>query len=142
MIETRYQLLNYKIIGSSSNDPDYPLDNISSNNPKDGWHSARFPSFPVEILVQFQYPVHIRQINLLLHETLISSRIDIYHFFPSKYNDLLNDYNSLTFDKIGYVIPDSNSRSDYQYRELKRIAISDNCTYLKLVFQKNINLGL
>ena len=139
MIETRYQLLNYKIIGSSSNDPDYPLDNISSNNPKDGWHSARFPSFPVEILVQFQYPVHIRQINLLLHETLISSRIDIYHFFPSKYNDLLNDYNSLTFDKIGYVIPDSNSRSDYQYRELKRIAISDNCTYLKVVFQKNIN---
>jgi Asp-tRNA(Asn)/Glu-tRNA(Gln) amidotransferase C subunit len=49
------------------------------------------------------------------------------------------DYNSMTFDKIGYINPDSNSRTDYQCREYKRIAIAENCTYLKLVFQKNIN---
>ena len=139
MIETRYQILKYTIIGASSKDPDHPLEKISSNNPQDGWHSARFCSYPQEILIKFPYPVHIRQINLLFHETLISSRIDIYHFFPKKYNDLLIDYNSLTFDKIGYIIPDSNSRTDYQCREYKRISIAENCTYLKLVFQKNIH---
>ena len=139
MIETRYQILKYTIIGASSKDPDHPLEKISSNNPQDGWHSARFCSYPQEILIKFSYPVHIRQINLLFHETLISSRIDIYHFFPKKYNDLLIDYNSLTFDKIGYIIPDSNSRTDYQCREYKRISIAENCTYLKLVFQKNIH---
>ena len=139
MIETRYQILNFTLIGASSKDPNYPLEKITSKNPQDGWHSARFCSYPQEILIKFNYPVHIRQINLLFHETLISSRIDIYHFFPKKYNDLLLDYNSLTFDKIGYVIPDSNSRTDYQSREYKRISIAENCTYLKLVFQKNIN---
>ena len=139
MIETRYQILKYTIIGASSKDPDHSLEKISSNNPQDGWHSARLCSYPQEILIKFPYPVHIRQINLLFHETLISSRIDIYHFFPKKYNDLLIDYNSLTFDKIGYIIPDSNSRTDYQCREYKRISIAENCTYLKLVFQKNIH---
>ena len=139
MIETRYQLLKYTIIGASSKDPDHPVERITSSNPQDGWHSSRFCSYPQEILIKFPYPVHIRQINLLFHETLISSRIDIYHFFPSKYNDLLRDYNSLTFDKIGYVNPDSNSRTDYQCREYKRISIAENFTYLKLVFQKNIN---
>ena len=82
--------------------------------------------------------MHIRQVNLLFHETLIPSRVDIYHFFPSCFNDLMhNDYNKLIFDKIGFVKPDSNSRSDYQCREYKRIALAENCYYLKLVFQKN-----
>ena len=139
MIETRYQILNFVIIGASSQDPNHPLEKISSKNPQDGWHSSRFCSYPQEILIKFNYPVHIRQINLLFHETMISSRIDIYHFFPKKYIDLRADYNSLVFDKIGYVIPDSNSRTDYQCREYKRISIAENCTYLKLVFQKNIS---
>ena len=139
MIETRYQLLKYKIIGASSIDPEYSIEKISSKNPEEGWHSARFCSYPQEILIKFPYPVHIRQINMLFHETLIPSRIDIYHFFPSKYNDLIADYNTLIFDKIGYVVPDSNSKTDYQCREYKRVSIAENCTYLKLVFQKNIN---
>lgn len=139
MIETRYQILKFSLIGASSKDPNYPLERITSKNPQEGWHSARFCSYPQEILIKFPYPVHIRQINLLLHETLISSRIDIYHYFPKKYNDLLLDYNSLTFDKIGYIIPDSNSRTDYQCREYKRISIAENCTYLKFVFQKNFH---
>ena len=139
MIETRYQILKYQIIGSSTNDPEYPVEKINSDTPKGGWHSSRFCLYPQEILIKFPYPVHIRQINLLFHETLIPSRVDIYHFFPSSFNDLLQNYNSLIFDKIGYVKPDSNTRSDYQCREYKRIALAENCYYLKLVFQKNIN---
>ena len=139
MIETRYQILKYQIIGSSTNEPDYPVEKIYSDTPKGGWHSSRFCLYPQEILIKFPYPVHIRQINLLFHETLIPSRVDIYHFFPSSFNDLLQDYNSLIFDKIGYIKPDSNTRSDYQCREYKRIALAENCYYLKLVFQKNIN---
>ena len=138
MIETRYQILNYQIIGASTSDPDYPLEKIKSDTPKGGWRSSRFCLYPQEILIKFPYPVHIRQINLLFHETLIPSRVDIYHFFPTKFNDLMLNYNSLIFDKIGYVKPDSNTRSDYQCREYKRIALAENCYYLKLVFQKNI----
>ena len=140
MIETRYQILNYQIMGSSSSDPEYPIEKINSATPKNGWHSSRFCSYPQEILIKFPYPVHIRQVNLLFHETLIPSRVDIYHFFPSCFNDLMNpDYFNLIYDKIGFVKPDSNARSDYQCREYKRIALAENCYYLKLSFQKNIN---
>ena len=140
MIETRYQILNYQIMGSSSSDPEYPIEKINSTTPKNGWHSSRFCSYPQEILIKFPYPVHIRQVNLLFHETLIPSRVDIYHFFPSCFNDLMNpDYFNLIYDKIGFVKPDSNARSDYQCREYKRIALAENCYYLKLSFQKNIN---
>ena len=139
MIETRYQILNYKLIGASTTDPENPLEKINSSIPMGGWHSARFCPYPQEILIKFPYPVHIRQINLLFHETLIPHRVDIYHFFPKNFNDLLKDYNNLIFDKIGYIKPDSNARSDYQCREYKRVAIAENCYYLKLVFQKNIN---
>ena len=104
-----------------------------------GWHSARFCLYPQEILIKFPYPVHIRQINLLFHETLIPSRVDIYHFFPKTFSDLMADYNNIIYDKIGYIKPDSNTRSDYQCREYKRIALAENCYFLKLVFQKNIN---
>ena len=139
MIETRYQILNYKLIGASTTDPENPLEKINSSIPMGGWHSARFCPYPQEILIKFPYPVHIRQINLLFHETLIPSRVDIYHFFPKTFNDLLTDYNNLIFDKIGFIKPDSNARSDYQCREYKRVALAENCYYLKLVFQKNIN---
>ena len=139
MIETRYQILNYQIIGASTIDPDYPIEKINSSTPKGGWRSSRFCLYPQEILIKFPYPVHIRQINLLFHETLIPSRVDIYHFFPKSFHDLMADYNSIIYDKIGYIKPDSNTRSDYQCREYKRIALAENCYYLKLVFQKNIN---
>lgn len=138
MIETRYQILDYKIIGASTEDPQHRISKISSQIPGDGWQSARFCSYPQEILIKFFNPVHLRQINLLFHETYIPSRIDVYHFFPEKYKDFLTDYNNLTFDKVGFIEPDSNTRSNYQCREYKRISIAENCTYLKLVFQKNI----
>lgn len=138
MIETRYQLLDYIIIGASSEDPRHRITQISSSTPDDGWQSVRFCSYPQEILIKFNYPVHLRQVNLLFHETNIPSKVDIYHFFPKNYKDFLTDYNSLVFDKIGYIEPDSNSHTNYQCREYKRVSLAENCTYLKLVFHKCI----
>ena len=55
MIETRYQLLKYQIIGASTKDPDYPVEKINSNTPLGGWHSSRFCLYPQEILIKFPY---------------------------------------------------------------------------------------
>ena len=133
--------LKFRIIGASTEDPEHPLFSILSQKPTEGWNSVRFCLFPQEVLIQFTKPVRLRQINIVLHETKIPSKIDIYHFFPKQYNDFFADYNTLTYEKIGYVIPDSNMKSDYKARELKKVFLNENCLYLKLVFHKpHINI--
>ena len=87
MIETRYQILKYTIIGASSKDPDHPLEKISSNNPQDGWHSARFCSYPQEIIIEFHSRVNIKQINILIHEKKIPSIIEFVNCFEQKINE-------------------------------------------------------
>lgn len=130
--------LKYKIIGSSTEEAEYPIYSLLQPPEKSkGWCSVRFCSYPQEILLQFTEPVRLCQINLLLHNNKIPSKIDIYHFFPKTYNDFLADYNTLTYDKLGYIIPDTNAKTEYKARELKKVFINDNCLYLKLVFHKN-----
>lgn len=130
--------LKFRIIGASTEEPESPIYSLLQPPEKSqGWSSIRFCSYPQEILLQFTEPVRLCQINLLLHHNKIPNKIDIYHFFPKTYTDLFEDYNTLTYDKLGYVIPDTNAKTEYNARELKKVFINDNCLYLKLVFHKN-----
>ena len=138
MNELSVHPLKYRIIGSSSEDPDFPLFSLISGGQNEGWHSIRFCTYPQEILLQFTQPVRLRQVNILLHQTFIPSSIEFFYFFPEKYDDFFKDYNSLTFNKIGYVTPDSNSKTDYKAREYKKVAFNENVLYLKLVLNKCI----
>ena len=138
MNELSVHPLKYRIIGSSSEDPDFPLFSLISGGNNEGWHSIRFCTYPQEILIQFTQPVRLRQVNILLHQTFIPSSIEFFYFFPEKYDDFFKDYNSLTFNKIGYVTPDSNSKTDYKAREYKKVAFNENVLYLKLVLNKCI----
>ena len=138
MNELSVHPLKYRIIGSSSEDPDFPLFSLISGGQNEGWHSIRFCTYPQEILIQFTQPVRLRQVNILLHQTFIPSSIEFFYFFPEKYDDFFKDYNSLTFNKIGYVTPDSNSKTDYKAREYKKVAFNENVLYLKLVLNKCI----
>ena len=136
MNEIPLSVLKYRVIGASTEDPEHPLFSILSQSPTEGWASVRFSSYPQEILIQFPNPIRLRQLNLLLHQHRIPSKIDIFHFFPKCYDDFHKDYNSLTYEKIGYVVPSNNMKSNYRSRELKKIFLNANCLYLKLVFHK------
>ena len=138
MNELSIHPLKYRIIGSSSEDPDFPLFSLISGGQNEGWHSIRFCSYPQEILIQFTQPVRLRQVNILLHQTFIPSSIEFFYFFPQKYDDFFKDINSLIFNKIGYVNPDSNAKTDYKAREYKKVAFNENVLYLKLVLNKCI----
>ena len=131
------QQLKFRLIGASTEDPENPAFSLISSNPGQGWNSVRFCSFPQEILIEFPQPIRLRQINLLFHQTKIPSKVDIYHFFPKNYNDFFSDYNTLVFDKIGFIVPDNNLKTDYKAREFKKVFLNVNCLYLKLVFFKN-----
>ena len=132
-----FKQLRYRLIGASSEDPEHPLFALFSPNQNEGWNSVRFCSYPQEILIQFPQPVRLTRVHLLLHQTKIPSKIELYQFFPKTYNDFYIDYNSMIFDKIGYVIPDSNTKTNYQARELKKISLNENVLFFKLVFYRS-----
>lgn len=132
-----YEQLRYRIIGASTEDPENPIYSIISPLQNDGWSSVRFCSYPQEILIQFTEPVRLTRVHLLLHQSKIPSKIELYQFFPKNYNDFYIDINSMIFDKIGYVIPNPNSQSNYKARELKRIFLNENVLFLKFVFYKS-----
>ena len=137
--EEPFPLLKYRLIGASTEDPENPLYALISGLKNNGWSSVRYCTYPQELLIQLCRPCRLRQINLVFHEYKIPSKIDLYYFFPKTFSDFNLDIDDLIFEKIGYIIPDTNMRSKYQAREFKKIFLNENVYYLKFVFYQNYN---
>ena len=138
-----YPLLNYSVIGSSSEDEDHPLFSLISQEKNDGWCSAPFCKYPQEIILQLNNPSKLTQINITLHEYKIPSKIDFYYYYPpqKKFDKEKFDFNNIPFTKMGYIIPNSNEKAKFKLREFKKIKINQNVLYIKFVLYKNfINL--
>ena len=136
-------LLNYSVIGSSSEDDEHPLYSLISPDKNDGWCSSPFCKYPQEILFQLNNPSKLSQMNIALHEYKIPSKIDFYYYYPNQKNkeEEKFDYNNIPFIKIGYIIPNTNEKSNFKLREFKKIKINQNALYIKLILHKNfINL--
>ena len=136
-------LLNYSVIGSSSEDDEHPLYSLISQDKNDGWCSSPFCKYPQEILIQLNNPSKLSQMNITLHEYKIPSKIDFYYYYPNQKNkeEEKFDYNNIPFIKIGYIIPNTNEKSNFKLREFKKIKINQNTLYIKLILHKNfINL--
>ena len=138
-----YPLLNYSVIGSSSEDEDHPLFSLISQEKNNGWCSAPFCKYPQEIILQLNNPSKLTQINITLHEYKIPSKIDFYYYYPTqkKSEEEKFDFNNIPFIKMGYIIPNSNEKAKFKLREFKKIKINQNVLYIKFVLYKNfINL--
>ena len=136
-------LLNYSVIGSSSEDDEHPLYSLISPDKNDGWCSSPFCKYPQEILIQLNNPSKLSQMNITLHEYKIPSKIDFYYYYPNQKNkeEEKFDYNNIPFIKIGYIIPNTNEKLNFKLREFKKIKINQNTLYIKLILHKNfINL--
>jgi len=136
--------LKYRLIEASSEDPDHPLYELMRGTSSNGWMSVRFCTYPQEIIIQFLTPVNLKQINILSNEKKITSMIEFYSYYPSTsvnggvaYPDIFNNYKRVTFQKLGYIRMETNSRTNYKAREFRKVFINTNCIYLKLVLQKN-----
>ena len=86
-----------------------------------GWLSSRFCNYPQELLIEFQKPIKMREIQFLSHQYSIASKIEIFILPPQ----------SEKFKKIGYLTLDSNERSNFQARELKTVYTDYFCTRVK-----------
>lgn len=133
----QFPQLKYRLVGASTEDPENPFYSLISGNKNSGWSSVRYCTYPQEILIQICRPCRLREIDLVFHEFKIASKIEFYFFFPKTFTDFNLDIDDLIFEKIGYIIPDTNLRTNYQARELKKVFLNENVYYLKLVFHQN-----
>ncbi len=137
--------IDFSIIGATSEDPEHPLYSIISDEKKEGWCSSPFCKYPQEIIIQLNKPSKLSQINLILHQSKIPTKIDLYYFFPDpkkEKNKKENfDLNNIPFLKLGFITPSSNQKTNFKAREFQKIKINQNVYFIKFVLHKNhINL--
>src|SRR4051812_30965853 len=125
--QTATQKLKYRLIESTTEDPDSPLYEILRGADSTGWSSVRFCTYPQEIIIQFLTPVNLKQIQILSNEKKIPSLIEFYCYYPASANDLFTTYKSLAFEKLGYIRMDTNSKTNYKAREFRKVYVNSNC---------------
>lgn len=127
--------LKYKVVKCTSEDPEYPVSELLAHSAQTkGWQTARFCDFPQEICLQFETPVHLRQIQFLSHQSKISTKIELFTALPPEGQDLRFD--GTEFKKLGYLSLDNNERSGFQARELKSVYVDVSAQCLRILFHK------
>ena len=52
MMKNDKKIIDYSVVGATSEDPEHPLYSIISNEKKEGWCSSPFCKYPQEIIIQ------------------------------------------------------------------------------------------
>ena len=129
-------IMKFRIMSVSSEEKDYPASNLlTPKKGNKGWQCQRFCVFPQEIILSFPQMSHISSMQLLSHQSKISTKIDI--LVAKAPGERWNgQVSSLIFKKIGYFMLSNNETSNFQSRELKTVYIDSNAAFLKLVLHK------
>lgn len=124
--------LKFRVVHCSSEDDDYPASELNVHSPSTrGWQSRQFCDYPQEIGFQLDGgEAQMSQIQILSHQSKISSKIEIFVGQGTSYNNA-------TFKRLGYLSLDSNERSSYQARELKTVYVDHVGEYVRLLVHRN-----
>lgn len=127
--------LKYKIVKCTSEDPEFPSSELLVHSPQTkGWQTARFCDFPQEVVLQFETPVHLRQVQFLSHQSKIATKIELFTSLPASGTEARCD--TTQFKRLGYLSLDSNERSQFQARELKSVYVDVSAQFLRILFHK------
>lgn len=148
----------FQAIYSSSEEPGFTADSLNSHSlSSQGWQTIKFCDYPQELglrlveddpissenVEEADLAVHkvtktLTQLQLLSHESKISSRIELYVGNGDNYHEA-------TFTRLGFLALDGNERTEHRARELKTVFIDQkNTQYVRLIIHRphknNINL--
>ena len=119
--------LKFRVKAVTSEDPDHPVTEVHLLAPHSrGWQSEKFCSYPQELLLDLSASggCHVHQIQVLSHQHLISTKVDIYIMqkngaAPGGGGDWV---------KLGHFVFESNEESGFAARELKTVKIDRKMT--------------
>ena len=129
--------LDHKLIESTTEDREHPLRELLKGLKGVGWFSSRFSQFPQEIYIQFNQPVFLKQINMVIHEKNIPAQIKFYTYYPEKNNEIIDNYHNVRYKYIGFIKMDTNERSQYRARESRKVYVNTKSLFLKIELGQN-----
>ncbi|XP_060738010.1 centrosomal protein of 104 kDa [Tachysurus vachellii] len=126
--------IRFTVINWSGHEENYSARELMVHAPTiNGWRSARFCPFPQEITLQMVERCHIRKLQLLAHQYLISAKVE----FHIGDREPVSPQHLQHFHRLGYVSLSTNEKTGFRARELKSVHVDAVGTYLKLTFHKN-----
>ncbi|XP_028663154.2 centrosomal protein of 104 kDa [Erpetoichthys calabaricus] len=128
--------VGFIVISSSGHEDGYSAKELMVHAPTvSGWRSARFCSYPQDIVIQLVERCHIRKLQLLAHQYMISAKIEFY--ISDSLPEYFSSSNSDRFRRLGYISLSDNEKTGFKARELKSVHVDAIGQYLKLTFHKN-----
>lgn len=123
-------LPQFQCIYCSSEEPDHPFEYLFRTDIVSGWVSGPNPQYPIESVIDLKGKFILTGLEIASHQYLIPRRVDLY----GTRSEILDQ--NCVWESIGFFTFNSNQRSQWQARELKRIKI-DSCKYryLRIAFQ-------
>ena len=137
LINNEIVKLDHKLIESTTEDREHPLRELLKGLKGVGWFSSRFSQFPQEIYIQFNQPVFLKQINMVIHEKNIPAQIKFYTYYPEKKNEIIDNYHNVRYKYIGFIKMDTNERSQYHARESRKVYVNKKSLFLKIELGQN-----
>ena len=137
LINNEIVKLDHKLIESTTEDREHPLRELLKGLKGVGWFSSRFSQFPQEIYIQFNQPVFLKQINMVIHEKNIPAQIKFYTYYPEKNNEIIDNYHNVRYKYIGFIKMDTNERSQYRARESRKVYVNTKSLFLKIELGQN-----
>ena len=137
LINNEIVKLDHKLIESTTEDREHPLRELLKGLKGVGWFSSRFSQFPQEIYIQFNQPVFLKQINMVIHEKFIPAQIKFYTYYPEKNNEIIDNYHNVRYKYIGFIKMDTNERSQYRARESRKVYVNTKSLFLKIELGQN-----
>ena len=129
---------------STSEDPSFPLSNLEKRDISNGgWISKKSCKYPQKLIVKFERFVNIRQINLLINESKIPTKIQFINCIQIKETETDNENSShhkgkYHYENIGFVTLSSKDDNNYKNREFREIRLDINNTKrIKLLIYEN-----
>jgi hypothetical protein len=141
---------SFKVVYSSSEEVGYSATELNHHTPSSvGWQSIKFCEYPQEVGLMLTEDEDnnseemkeldleprkalrfLTQVQLLVHEFKIASRVEMYVGVGS-------DYQEADFERLGFMNLDGNERSNYQARELKTVYVDEReANYIRLIIHR------
>ncbi|KAL3287619.1 hypothetical protein HHI36_002088 [Cryptolaemus montrouzieri] len=131
--------LEFSIVSATSEECKYRASELNNHGPTvKGWQSAKNCEYPQEIILQLKKICSLRKIQLLVHQFLIPSRVELYYS-----NECLDTVTSdgianLNWEYLGYITLSDNQSTGFKSRELKCANVPESIAqFVKLKLGRN-----
>ncbi|CAB4008149.1 Hypothetical predicted protein, partial [Paramuricea clavata] len=126
----------FKVVHASGSDDGYSAKELEIHSPTTkGWRSSKFCVYPQEIILMLQESMRIRKLQILAHQYLIPTKIEI--FIGSIPEGQSSSLLTCKFKRLGHVSLVDNQTTDYKSRELKSVHLDAHGQFVKLFIHKN-----